>query len=109
MMLLLADRYPALKSASFTGIIAAVWSFFAVQGMMVFLFQKGGGYAGINMSPGQQFIQRALSVGIEVGVKSGIFEGVKPVLIMKALIPGIEGAAQLPGAINNLAQSSVSP
>jgi hypothetical protein len=55
------------------------------------------------MSPGQQFVQWTLSVGIEAGFKPGLIEGAKPVAVIIALTPGIKGATQLPGTIDDFA------
>ena len=48
-------------------------------------------------------------MGIETGLKPSLFKSTKPISIIKVFAPGIKGAAQLPGAMDNLTQSSVSP
>ena len=93
---------PMLQSTGVASLIAAVRGFFIVQSTLIFLFQEGGSYSDINVSPGQEFIQGALAVGIEAGLKPALLESAQPILIIKVLPPGVKGAAQLPGTIDNL-------
>ena len=60
---------PFLEPTDITGVVAAVGRLFTLTGTLVFLFQEGVGYAGINVRPGQHFVQGALPVGVETGLK----------------------------------------
>ena len=108
-MSLLAIRVPALQPAGMTGVIAAVRSFPIFYGTLIFPLQEGCGYSRIDMSPGQKLVQRALSMGVKAGFKSGLVEGLEPVAVVEMLTPGIKGATQLPGTVDDLTQSPVSP
>ena len=61
------------------------------------------------MLPGQCLIQRAFPVGVESGVDAAFLEGAQPVLVVEVFVPGIEFAAQLPGFVDDFAQSAVTP
>jgi len=89
-MLFPTVRVPALESTSITGIIAAVRGFPAFHGSLEFSFEEGGGYSGIDMSPGQEFVQSMLPLGIEAWLKPVLRKGTKPVFIIEMLIPGIK-------------------
>ena len=80
-----------------------------MPGALVFLLQKSGGYARINMRPGQYIVQGALPVDVGAGFEPGIGKGAKPVFIVESLRPGIEFTAQFPGAVDNPAHLPVAP
>ena len=90
-MLLLANRLPAFQSTGVTGLITAVRGFFALYRPLILSLQEIGGHPDINMSPGQKFIQRTLSVGIKARLKSSLGKSVQPMGIVEVLIPGIKG------------------
>ena len=59
------------------------------------------------MRPGQKLIQGTLSLGIEGGVETAFIESLEPVFPFEMFAPGIEAAAQLPGAVDDPANSPV--
>jgi hypothetical protein len=60
------------------------------------------------MPPRQRFIQWALPLSIEEGVKASLIEGAEPYIIIKSLAPAIKASPQLPGSVDDLAQPPVS-
>lgn len=96
-----------LEPASFALAIAAVLGLLAVEGALVLAFKEGSTDPDIYVSPGEQLIQRALAVVIEGGVEPAVLKGGEPFSIIEALAPGIEGAAELPGAVDDLRQAAV--
>jgi hypothetical protein len=64
---------------------------FTLQSTPVFSLEERRGYADADMSPGQKLVQRALALGIEGRVKPTLSKGAEPILIIKALAPGIKG------------------
>ena len=80
----------------------------AIQGTLIFALEESGTWSGVDMSPGEEFIQGTLPAGVKIWLEAVVGTGAPPVFIIELLIPGIEGCAQLPGAIDNPAQSPVS-
>ena len=106
--LLLAGRLLPFQAAGITDAAAsAVGRGYLIKSALVLPFQESRRYSDINMSPRQEFIQGTLPTGVKAGLKSRLCKGLGPVFVVKLFAPGIKGTAQLPGAIDNLAQSSV--
>ena len=107
--LLLADRVYLLKTAGITVFGPAVVGLFSLTGTLVFSFEEGGGYSHVNVSPGEHLIERPLPLRIEVRFDACLLESLLPVFVIKAFPPGIKGAAQFPGVIDDLTQPTVTP
>jgi hypothetical protein len=80
-----------------------------IYGSFVFPLEEVEADAGVDVAPGKEFIHRALTVSVEVGVKPDFIEGTEPCLIIEVLAPGIEGGAQFEGSLDNLTQAPVAP
>lgn len=81
--------------------MAAVGGFLSLQGTLILSLQESRSYSYINVIPGQGLVRRAVSLGVKAGFKPGLVKGAEPIFILEMLAPGIKGAAQLPGTIDN--------
>ena len=99
----------ALYTASITATEATVFGRCFFCAVDIFLLEVPGADTGIEVIPGEYFIEVALAVGIKRGVYGTVFKGLHPDTVFELLAPGVESGAELPSPIDYLRQAAVAP